>query len=109
MKLWSHDWKAHNILIFALGVDEYYRVSHCETAKAMWDALEVAHEGTNEIQQARVNTLNQEFELFRMKYNETIDDMQKRFTYLINRLNAICKHISNDIDTDKILRCLNGE
>ena len=38
-KLWSHDWKAKNILTYALGVDEFYRVSHCETAKAMWDAL----------------------------------------------------------------------
>ena len=44
----SSDWKVRNILISALGVDEYYRVSHCETAKAMWDALQVAHEGTDE-------------------------------------------------------------
>ena len=28
-------WKARNILISILGVDEYYRVSHCETAKGM--------------------------------------------------------------------------
>lgn len=57
-KLWSHDWIVQNILISASGVDEYYRVSHCETSKAMWDALEVAHEGTNEVKQARINILN---------------------------------------------------
>lgn len=36
-KKWSCDWKAMNILISALVVDEYYFVSHCTTTKAMWD------------------------------------------------------------------------
>ena len=31
----SCDWKLSNILISTLGVDEYYRVSHWETAKVM--------------------------------------------------------------------------
>lgn len=57
-KLWSHDWKAKNILISALDVDEYYRVSYREITKAMWDILEVSHEGTNEFKQDRINTLN---------------------------------------------------
>jgi hypothetical protein len=48
-KKWVYDWKARNILISALDVDEYYRVSHCTTAKEMRDALQVTHEGTNEV------------------------------------------------------------
>ena len=48
-KLWCHDWKTQKILISTLGVDEYYRVSHCETSKAMWDLLDVANEETNEV------------------------------------------------------------
>lgn len=108
-KLWSHYWKAQNILISGLGVDEYYHVSHYETAKEMWDTLEVSHEGTNEVKQARINTLNQEFELFHMKHGETITDMQKRSTHLINRLNALGNPISNDIATNMVLRCLNRE
>ena len=38
-KLWSHDWKTQHILISILGVDEYYRVSHCETTKSIWYAF----------------------------------------------------------------------
>lgn len=34
-KKWYYDWKASNILITALGVDEYYRVSHYKTVKTM--------------------------------------------------------------------------
>ncbi|XP_050908322.1 uncharacterized protein LOC127121945 [Lathyrus oleraceus] len=108
-KLWSCDWKAQNILISSLGVDEYYHVFHCETSNSMWDALEVAHEGTNEFKQARINTLNQEFKLFLMNHGETIADMQKRFTYIINRLKALGNPISNSIATNNILRCLNRE
>lgn len=37
-----------NILTSVVGVDKYYCISHCEIAKAMWDVLQVAHEGTNE-------------------------------------------------------------
>lgn len=101
-KKWSCDWKARNILISTLEVDEYYSVSHCKTAKTMRDSLQVAHEGTNEVKQARINTLNQEFKLFHMKDGETIADMQKRFTHLINRLNVLGKSISNEIATNKI-------
>ena len=75
----------------------------------MWDTLEVAHDGTNKVKQARINTLNQKFELFRMKHDETIADMKNRFKHLINWLNALGKPISNDITTNKFLRCPNRE
>lgn len=71
-KKYACDWKTRTILIFSLEVDGYYRVFHCETTKAMWDSLQVSHEGTNEAKQARINTLNQEFELFHMKYGEKL-------------------------------------
>jgi hypothetical protein len=51
----AYDWKERNILISALEVDEYYRISHCITAKAMWDAFEVAHEGAADVKQSKIN------------------------------------------------------
>lgn len=44
-----------------------------------------------------------------MKHGEIIADVQKRFTHLVNRLNALGKPISNEFSTSKILRCLNRE
>ena len=73
-----------------------------QIAKAMWDSLQVANEGTNEVKQGRVNIVNQEFEFFHMKYGEIIVDMQKRSTHLINRLNAFGKLVSQE-------RCFNRE
>ncbi|XP_050908751.1 uncharacterized protein LOC127122457 [Lathyrus oleraceus] len=108
-KKWAYDWKAQNILISVLGVEEYYRVSHCMTSKEMWDALQVSHEGINEVKQSRINTLTQKFELFRMKQEKYIFDMQERFIHLINNLNSLGKHISNELATNKVLRCLSRE
>ena len=108
-KKWSCDWRGRNMIISTLGVYEYYRVSRCTSAKEMWDALEIAHEGTTEVKQSHINTLNQEFELFRMKQGESVSDMQKRFVHLVSRLNALGKPVSNEIATNKILRCLSRE
>ena len=52
--------------------------------KKMWDTLQVTHEGTTDVKRSRINTLTHEYELFRMNQNETIQDMQKRFTHTIN-------------------------
>ena len=50
----------------------------------MWDALEIAHEGTAGVKQNRVNTLMTEYDLMRMKPSESIGEFQLRFTHLIN-------------------------
>ena len=41
-----------------------------------------------------------------MKHGETIAQMQKRFSHLINLLNLLGNDISNAISTNKVLRCL---
>ena len=41
--------KAKKLLYFGLGPDEYTRTSECESAKDIWGALQVAHEGTNQV------------------------------------------------------------
>lgn len=55
----------------------------------MWYTLEVAHEGTIEVRRSRMNTLTHEYELFRMMHGESICDMQKCFTYIVNQLSAL--------------------
>ena len=77
-KMVQYNLKAKNIITYALGMDEYFRVSKCKNAKEMWDTLQVTHEGTIDIKRSRINTLTHEYELFRMNQNETIQDMKKR-------------------------------
>ena len=44
-----------------------------------------------------------------MKHGETIAEVQKRFSHLINCLNALGKLVSNKIATNKVLSCINRE
>jgi len=39
--------KAKKLLYFGLGPDEYTRISECESARDIWNALRVAHEDMN--------------------------------------------------------------
>ncbi|XP_073219678.1 uncharacterized protein [Cicer arietinum] len=53
-------------------------VSNCKTAKEMWDTLQETHEGTTDVKRAKTNTLMHEYELFNMKKDESINDLQTR-------------------------------
>ena len=46
-KMMEKNAKAKQLLYFGLGPDEYSRISECKFAMEIWDALRVAHEGTN--------------------------------------------------------------
>ena len=101
--------KAKNMIISALSIDEFCRISNCKTAKEMWEALEVTHEGTNEVKRSRINTLTREFELFMMHQGESIIEMQKCFTHIVNQLGALGKSFQNEDLINKILRCLSRD
>jgi len=89
-----------------LNSDEFFRVSQYKSAKEMWDTLEVIHEGINEVKRARKHTLIQEYEMFRMLKGETIVEVQKRFTQIINHLMSLNKTFEKEELNIKILKCL---
>ncbi|XP_073222351.1 uncharacterized protein [Cicer arietinum] len=89
--------------------DEFFRVSNCKTAKEIWDTLQQTHEGTTDVKISRINTLMHEYELFNMKKEESVNDMQTRFTHIVNNLNALGKVIDNEQQINKVMRCLTKE
>ncbi|XP_070020905.1 uncharacterized protein LOC142181079 [Nicotiana tabacum] len=48
-----------------------------------------AHEGTTQVKQSKIDMLTTEYELFRMKDDESIQDMHTRFTSIINELHSL--------------------
>nr|KYP65215.1 hypothetical protein KK1_011446 [Cajanus cajan] len=72
----------------------------------MWDTLKITHEGTNDVKRSRRHTLIHEYELFRINQNESIQDMQKRFTHIMNHLASLGKVFPNEDLINKVLRCL---
>jgi len=83
--------KANKLLYFGLGPDEYTRILECESVKEIWNALQVAHEGTNKVKQSRIELLVRKYELYKMSDEETIMDMYTRFTHITNELKPLGK------------------
>ncbi|GAV84091.1 UBN2 domain-containing protein, partial [Cephalotus follicularis] len=98
--------KAKHVLFCAVGQNEFNRISSCDTAKQMWDLLEITYEGTNQVKESRISMLVHEYELFMMHNDACISDMFTRFTTITNSLKNIGKSYSNQELVRKILRCL---
>ncbi|KAI0519582.1 hypothetical protein KFK09_007033 [Dendrobium nobile] len=98
--------KCLNSFFCALKSEDYMRVSTCKSGKDIWDRLCITYEGTNEVKQSRLNILLHDYELFRMKPNESISDMYTRFTQIVTSLHALGRELTNAEMVNKILRCL---
>ncbi|VFQ65633.1 unnamed protein product, partial [Cuscuta campestris] len=83
--------KAINMIYCGVNADDYRKISRCETAKQMWEKLEVTYEGTAQVREAKIDHLTHEYELFSMKENEKIEEMFERFSNIINPLNLLGK------------------
>ncbi|VFQ86950.1 unnamed protein product [Cuscuta campestris] len=101
--------KAINMLYCAVNPDDYRKISCCSTAKEMWDKLEVTYEGTDQVREAKIDFLTQEYEMFRMKEHENIDDMFDRFSKIVNDLHTLKKTYTDRDLVRKILRSLTSE
>ncbi|VFQ90792.1 unnamed protein product [Cuscuta campestris] len=101
--------KAINMHYCAVNPDDYRKISCCSTAKEMWDKLEVTYEGTDQVREAKIDFLTQEYEMFRMKEHENIDDMFVRFSKIVNDLHTLKKTYTDRDLVRKILRSLTSE
>ncbi|XP_070026436.1 uncharacterized protein [Nicotiana sylvestris] len=102
------NYRTKKILVCGIGPDEYKRVSVCGSAKEIWEALQTAHEGTTQVKQSKIDMLTTEYELFRMKDDESIQDMHTRFTSIINKLHSLGDVIPRNKLVRKILSALPG-
>ena len=73
----------------------------------MSEILFVTHEGIDDVKKAHKNSLIQEYEMFRMQQGETIYNVQKRFTHIVNHLTGLGKNFDTDELNIKILKSLN--
>ncbi|XP_070009605.1 COP1-interactive protein 1-like [Nicotiana sylvestris] len=107
-KVVEKNYRAKKILMCGIGPDEYNRVSACDTAKEILEALQTAHEGTTQVKQSKIDMLTTAYELFRMKDDESIQDMHTRFTSIINELHSLGDVIPRNKLVRKILSVLPG-
>ena len=102
----QYDLVAKNIITSSLRMNEFFRISQCSSTKEMWEALEFTHEGTEDVKRLRKHSLIQEYELLRMQPGESIADVQKRFTHIVNHLTGLGKEFDREELNIKVLKCL---
>ncbi|VFR00193.1 unnamed protein product [Cuscuta campestris] len=98
--------KEINMIYCGVNADDYRKISRCETAKQMWEKLEVTYEGIAQVREAKIDHLTHEYELFSMKENEKIEEMFERFSNIINPLNLLGKTYTDRELVRKVLRSL---
>ncbi|XP_075099090.1 uncharacterized protein LOC142175976 [Nicotiana tabacum] len=102
------NFKAKKSLVCGIGLDEYNRISACESAKEIWEALQTTHEGTTQVKQSKIDMHTTEYELLKMEEHEFIQVMHTRFTSIINELHSLGEIIPTNKLVRKILSVLPG-
>ncbi|XP_070050220.1 uncharacterized protein [Nicotiana tomentosiformis] len=98
--------KARKNLICGLNLDEYNRISACSNTKEIWDILQIAHEGINQVKRSRIELLMRNYKLFSMKESKPIQEMMTRFTIITNKLKSLSKLFTSEELVSKVLRIL---
>ena len=98
--------KAMSLLQRGISPNEYSRFSSCATAKAIWDSLELTYEGTSQVKKFRISLLMQQYEMFSMNKDESINSMSARFSNITNELENLGKKCQTEDKVRKILRSL---
>jgi hypothetical protein len=96
--------RAASILLSSLCPNKFDKVDGMESAKQIWDTLQVNHEGTRKVHEGRICALEGELNRFIIHDNETPQEMFNRLNKIVNKIRALggCKWNDKDV-VDKIL------
>ena len=98
--------RAISLLYYAVRGAKYDKISTCETAKEMWDKVEVTYEGTTKVKEARISSLVNEYELFKMADDENVESMFSRFSKIFCELKSLGMVYSNSLQVSKLFKSL---
>ncbi|CAM8938235.1 unnamed protein product [Rhodiola kirilowii] len=98
--------KAMNAIFSAVDENIMKLIINCEVAKEAWDILETAFEGTDKVQNSRMQAVTTKFEEMKMKESENITEYNTRVLELSNEASALEKPIDEERLASKVLRSL---
>src|ERR1044072_2502402 len=98
--------KARTILLNAISYAEYEKITDKDTAKSIFDSLQMTHEGNSQVKETNALALIQKYEAFRMEEEESVETMFSRFQMLDAGLRVLDKGYSTADHVEKIIRSL---
>ncbi|XP_050238095.1 uncharacterized protein LOC126687580 [Mercurialis annua] len=95
--------KAITFLHSALSDAIFTSIMHLETAKQIWDELKERFEGNERVKSVKLLTLKREFELFKMKEDESVKDYSSKLLELVNQMRLYGEVVEDFKVVEKIL------
>jgi len=105
-KIYKKHHKIRGSFVLAIPHGEYMKMSDKSTAKATFASLCANYEGSKKVREAKALMLVHQYELFKMKYDESIEQMYSRFQTLVSGLQILKKSYVASYHVRKILRSL---
>lgn len=105
-KIYRKHHRVRGILVDDLPHYEYIKIIDKFIAKTIFKSLCATYEGNQQVQEAKVNILVQQYKLFRMKEDENIETMFSRFQVLMFGLRVLDKSYTTSNHVKKTLRSL---
>jgi len=100
-KMYKKHHKIRGSLVLGIPRAEYMKMSDNSTAKAMFSSLCANYEGSKKVREAKALMLVHQYELFKMKDDESIEEMYSRFQTLVSGLQILKKsYIAKSYEQD---------
>ena len=81
--------QATRVITGSLCIQEFNKVRIVEIAKKIWDTLKKAHEGTNQVREGKMDSLQGELEHFVMNDDETMTQIYERLMVHVSDIPAL--------------------
>jgi len=90
-KMYKKDHKIRGSLVLAISRAEYMKMSDKSTTKVMFASLCANYEVSEKVREAKTLMLVHQYELFKMKDDQSIEEMYSRFQTLVSGLQILKK------------------
>ena len=95
--------KALSYIRVAVSESIFTRIMACETPKEAWDKLKEMYIGSNKTRQMQILNLKREFEVLRMKDNESIKEYVNWLMEVVKKIRLLGEDLTDQRVVEKVL------
>jgi hypothetical protein len=106
VKLGQNNSKTTNAHLNGLSETLFTKVTHCKSAKEIWNKLQNIYEGDTKVKEAKIQTYRSQFKQLKMKEDENIATYLFRVDEIVNVIIGLGEEIEESIIVQKVLRSL---
>jgi hypothetical protein len=106
VKLGENNSKDKNALLNGLSDTIFTKVTHCKSAKEIWDKIQNIYEGDSKFKAAKLQTYRGQFEQLKMKEDEDIIAYLLQVDETVNAIIGLEEETKESVIVQRVLRSL---